>query len=252
MSVCCATFGISNRLFGNIKRLNVVIALTLTAVGLIAMLGASHFQAQYWGLFALVSVVVFVAILLISTLTTRIMVERWRQMSLQFGPSELVRRSGAVRQAISWDSVTKVRFHHNSSGELRAIEVYTRNGSPLSLFGFESMSEVAQCIREHIPSTVQLENKRHRLGMDKPVTLVATMALAALCFGAIYRIGGQVIAENLTSLIQIALGIFFLGYGPLSRPNPNLRKWEIGLGVLIIAAALFAGFIRFGLHGNLW
>jgi len=252
MSVCCDTFGISNRLFGSVKRLNVVVAATLTVVGLIAMLGASRFQAQYWGLFALVSVVVFVVILLICALTTRIIVSRWRQMSLQLGPSELVRESGAVRQAISWDSVTKVRFHHNSSGDLRTIEVYTRNGSPLSLFGFESMPEVAECIREHISSTVQVESKRHRLDMDKPVTLVATIVLAALCFGAIYGIGGQVIAENLTSLIQIALGIFFLGYGPLSRPNPNLRKWEIGLGVFIIAAGLFALFVRFGLHGRLW
>jgi hypothetical protein len=239
MSVCSATFGISNRVFGNIKRLNMVMAVTLTLVCLIAMLVASHFQAQYWGLFALVSLVVFVAILLIGTLTTRIIVKRWRQMSLQLGP-------------ISWDSVTKVRFHQRSSGELRAIEVYSRDGSPLSLFGFESMPEVAECIKEHIPSTVRVESKRHRLDMDKPVTLVATMVLAALCFGAIYRIGGQIIAENLTSLIQLALGVFFLGYGPLSRQNPNLRKWEIGLGIFIIVAALGAGFIRFGLHGHLW
>jgi hypothetical protein len=252
MSVSCATFGISNHMFGNMKRLNIVLPVTFTLVCLIAMLAASRFQAQYWKLFALVSLVVFVAIFLISIVTTRFMVKRLRQTRLQFGPSELVRVSGVFRQAISWDNITKIRFHQKFSGELLGIEVYCRNGSPLSLTGFESMPEVAECIKQHIPSTVQVENKRHRLNMDNHVTLVATIVLAALCFGAIYRIGGQIIAENLTSLIQLALGIYFLGYGPLSRANPNLRKLEIGLGIVVIAAALFAASIRFGLHGRLW
>ncbi len=86
---------------------------------------------------------------------------RLRQMSLDLGPGGLVRKSGVLRQTIPWDSITKVRFHYYSSGEPRAIQVFTTSGSALSLFGYEPMSEVAEIIKEHIPSTVQVENKRH-------------------------------------------------------------------------------------------
>ncbi len=41
---------------------------------------------------------------------------------------------------------------------------------------------------------------------------------------------------SLVALMQIALGIFFVTLGPLSRTNPNLRRWEIIMGALIIIA----------------
>ncbi len=85
--------------------------------------------------------------------------------------------------------------------------------------------------------------------MENPVIVVAVIVLAGLLFGAIYKIAGQTISQSLSSIIQIALGIFFLGYGPLSRTNPNLRKWEIGLGVFVIATAVVAMIIRIGLAG---
>jgi hypothetical protein len=74
----------------------------------------------------------------------------------------------------------------------------------------ESMPEVAELIEKHIPSTVEAESKLHRLDLENPVITVAIVVIAALSFGAIYRIFGQAISENLTSLIQMALGIFFL------------------------------------------
>ncbi len=114
------------------------------------------------------------------------------------------------------------------------------------------MSEVAELIKEHIPSTAQVESQRHKLDMENPVIMVVVIVLAALSFGAIYKIAGETISQSLTSFILIAVGIFFLGYGPLSRTNPKLRRWEIGLGVFIVATALVALIIRVGLAGHLY
>ena len=125
MSVYPATFGFSEHSLTNRQGFNCIVAATFAAIAFIVMFSASHFQVQYLGLFALVCVIVFVSIWLIFVLQTRYIVKRWRQMSLHVGPDGLVRDSGTVRQAVSWDSITNVRFHHDPRGEPRTIEVFT-------------------------------------------------------------------------------------------------------------------------------
>jgi hypothetical protein len=159
---------------------------------------------------------------------------RWRQMTLYVETDGLVREAGAVRQKVLWDSITKVRFRHSPRDELRAIEVYTPNGSPVTLFGYEPMSEIAGLIKDRVPATAQIETKRQWLDWENPLIVAAGILTAGLVFEALRRIAGQAIFVNLSSLASIAFGIFFLTYGPLSRTNPNLRKWEVVLGALII------------------
>jgi len=236
MSVYPATFGFSEHSLTNRQGFNCIVAATLAAIAFIVMFSASHFQVQYLGLFALVCVIVFVSIWLIFVLQTRYVVKRWRQMSLHVGPDGLVRDSGTVRQTVSWDSITSVRFHHDPRGEPRSIEVFSANDPPLMLLGFESMSEVAALIKEHLPLTAKLDVIRQRLDRKNTVVIVCTMVLAAFVFEAFRRIAGETSLMSLVALMQIALGIFFVTLGPLSRTNPNLRRWEIIMGSLIIIA----------------
>jgi predicted RND superfamily exporter protein len=236
MSVYPATFGFSENSLTNRRGFNCIVAATFAAIAFITMFSASHFQVQYLGLFALVCVVVFVAIWLIFVLATRYVVKRWRQMSLHVGTDGLVRDSGTVRQTVSWDSITNVRFHHDPRGEPRTIEVFSANGPPLRLYGFESMSEVAALIKEHLPLTAKLDVIRQRLDRKNTVVIVCTIVLAGLVFEAIRRIAGETSLMSLVALMQIVLGIFFVTLGPLSRTNPNLRRWEIIMGALITIA----------------
>jgi hypothetical protein len=236
MSVYPATFGFSEHALTNRKGFNSIVAATGAAIAFIAMYAASNFQAQYLGVFALVCVIVFFSIWLIFVLQTRYVVKRWRQMSLHVGPDGLTRDSGTVRQTASWDSITQVRFIHDRHGEPRTIEVFTSSGPPLTLSGFESMSEVAAMIKEHLPLTAKLDVFRKRLDRKKTIVIVGTMVLAALVFEAISKIGGKASLMSLLALIQVALGIFLITLGPLSRANPNLRRWEIIMGGLIIIA----------------
>jgi hypothetical protein len=236
MSVYPATFGFSENSLTNRQGFNCIVAATMAAIAFIVMFSASHFQVQYLGMFALVCVIVFVSIWLIFVLQTRYIVKRWRQMSLHVGPDGLVRDSGTVRQAVSWESITNVRFHHDPRGEPLAIEVFAANGPPLMLSGFESMSDVAALIKEHLPLTAKQDVIRQRLDPKNTMVIVCTMVLAAIVFEAVRRIGGEASLMGLVALIQIALGIFFVAFGPLSRTNPNLRRWEIIMGAVIIIA----------------
>ena len=67
------TFCFSDSFLGRQNRLKYIFAVALMVISLIAMLSASHFQPQHLGLFALVSVIVCAAILLIFTLVNRIL-----------------------------------------------------------------------------------------------------------------------------------------------------------------------------------
>ncbi len=236
MSVYPATFGFSEHALTNRRGFNCIVAATMAAIAFIVMFSASSFQVQYLGLFALVCVITFVSIWLIFVLATRYVVKRWRQMSLHVGSDGLARDSGTVRQTVSWDSITNVRFHNDPRGEPRTIEVFNTNGPPLVLSGFESMSEVAAMIKESLPLTAKLDVIRQRLDRKNTLVIVGAMVLAAFVFEAIRRIGGEMSLMSLVALMQIALGIFFVTLGPLSRTNPNLRRWEIIMGALIIIA----------------
>jgi hypothetical protein len=236
MSVYPATFGFSEHSLTNRKGFNWIVAATGAAITFIAMYSASHFQAQYLGLLALVSLIVFASIWLIFVLQTRYVVKRWRQMSLHVGPDGLTRDTGTVRQTAPWDSITRVRFHNDPRGEPRTIEVFTASGPPLTLSGFESMSEVAATIKEHLPLTAKLDVIGQRLDRKNTVVIVCVMVLAAFIFEAVRRIGGQTNFMILVALMQLALGIVLVTLGPVSRANPNLRRWEIIMGALIIIA----------------
>jgi hypothetical protein len=236
MSVYPTTFGFSEHSLTNRRGFNFIVAATMAAIAFIVMFSASHFQVQYLGVFALVCVIVFVSIWLIFVLQTRYIVKRWRQMSLHVGPDGFVRDSGTVRQTVSWDSINKVRLHHDPRGEPRTIEVFTSNGPPLMLSDFESMSEVAATIKEHLPLTAKLDVIRQRLDRKNTMVIVCAMVLAAFVFEAVRRIGGETSLMSLVALMQIAVGVFFVTLGPLSRANPNLRRWEIIMGSLIIIA----------------
>ncbi len=244
MSVYLRTFGFSERFLADRQRFTYVLAATIAVLILLEMLIVVHLDAQRLALFALIFIIVAAATVIPIIVLSRYLFNRWRQMSLYVGPDGFVREAGAARQEVLWNSITKVRFRHNPRDELRSIEVFTPSGSPLILFGYEPMSEIAGLIKHGVPATAQVEIMRQWPDWENPLTMVVVILTAALVFEAIRRVAGQAIFVNLSSLGSIAFGIFFLAYGPLSRINPNLRKWEVVLSALIIMCTSIALIIK--------
>jgi hypothetical protein len=182
--------------------------------------------------------IIFVALVLILIIgQTRYIFGRWRQMTLHFSPDCLVREAGTVRQQVAWDSIAKVCFRQSPQGAPRVIEVFTVDGSPLTLFGYEPMSEVFSLIKDSIPPTAQIKIKREWLNWESPLVVISMILVAALVVEDIGRIGGRAFSENIFALIQIAMGVIILSYGPFSRTDPNFRREEITIGVLVIVSA---------------
>jgi len=239
------TFSFSKRFPTRHRRYVYILAATLMILALFTLLIEEDFDIQMFGasyppipLFIAI-IMGFAQLLIIFIVVDRYISNQWRRSKLHIGPEGLAREAGGLRQTVYWDKITKVRFGHDPSGEPRTIEVFTAKDPPLVLFGFESMSEIAGLIRSGISPTAQVEIKRRRLGWENPFVTIATIIPGILAFilalEIIRRLGGQV--NIVITLISMALAIYSLRYGALSRTNPNIRKFEI----VICIATLVGG-----------
>jgi len=107
-------------------------------------------------------------------------------------------------------------------------------------------------MEEGIPSTAQAEIKRQWLdsNWNNPLVILALVLMGPLMFEAIRRIGGKAVSndiDSLISLIPLAMGVYILFRGLLSRTDPNRRKWDIVIGILIAIIALVGLYITWSI-----
>jgi hypothetical protein len=174
----------------------------------------------------------------VGILTSFSVLRQFRQLKLHLGPDGLVREAGARSQRIAWSHITKVRVRQDHSGEPRVVEIFTAGRRPLALFGFEPVNEVVRVVQAKLPSTVQIETKQAWLDWENPFIKVAVIVATVLVIVVMYRI------EAFGLVYQLAAGIMFLAYGPISRIFPRFRKWEIGFGVLVLVGGLVSVYIE--------
>jgi len=240
------TFAFSESYLANRRRFMYLLAAPLVILIVFEMLTMAGFVVSP-GL-VIVTILIFIIIILDARYTHG----QWRQMRLHIGPDGLVRERGRVQQTVTWDSITKVRFRIDRRGKTRVIDVFVTNGSPLLLFGFERMDEVVRLMEEGIPSTAQAEIKRQWLdsNWNNPLVILALVLMGPLMFEAIRRIGGKAVSndiDSLISLIPLAMGVYILFRGLLSRTDPNRRKWDIVIGILIAIIALVGLYITWSI-----
>lgn len=236
------TFGFSERFVARRRHLMTVLAATIAVLVLLGSLARVNFHFNNIGYLAGPFLVV-VMISVIFALQTRYIIRRCRQMKLHFSPDGLVREAGTARQEVAWGSITKVRFRQKLWGEADAIEVFTVNGRPLLLVGFECMSEIVELIRNGVPAEARIETRRQRRDWENPLVMVPAIVAISLAFEGVRRLGGKMVIP----LSQLALGVFFLTCAPLSRTNPKFRTLELTLGVLALVLAAGMLFFKVGL-----
>lgn len=226
-------FAISERFLRTRRRSMVVGSITMVVVFLVIFgYYATKFEPEKMARLALPLVIPLGFVLVVYVLTISFMFRQFRQLKLHLGPDGLVREAGTRSQRIAWSDITKVRVKQNHSGEPRVVEIFTTGRRPLTLFGFEPVDEVVRVVQAKLPPTVQVETKQARLDWENPFVKVVVIAAIVLATAAMYRI------EAIYLVFQLALGIMLLAYGPSSRSFPRFRKWEVGLGVLVLVGAL--------------
>ncbi|MFQ5799655.1 MAG: hypothetical protein ACE5H0_13320 [Bacteroidota bacterium] len=233
-------FAISEHFLRTRRRLIVVLAMTMFILVpfFVAIENGMNFESGEMASLALSVAILLGLILAVFVLVGHYTFRRFRQLKLYLGPDGLAREAGATRQEMAWGDITKARVRRNPRGEPRAVEIFTTGGRPLALFGFEPAAEVVRLVQERLPPMAQVETKRARLDWENPFITVAGIAAVVLVFGVVRWIAGWAVFESIILVIQLASGIFFLAYGPVSRTFPGFRKWEVGLGVLILVLVL--------------
>ncbi len=240
-------FAISERFLRTRRRLIVVVSTTMVVLLLVAFgyyAYATKLEPEKMASLALALAITLGIFLVVCILTSFFMLRQFRQLKLHLGPDALVREAGARPQRIAWSDITKVRVRQVPSGEPRTVEIFTTGRRPLVLFGFEPVDEVVRVVQAKLPPTVQVETKQALLDWENPFVMVALSAtlflVIAVVFGVAHRTAGQTVIDAIDLVFQLALGILFLAYGPISRAFPRFRKWEIGFGVLILVGVLIS------------
>lgn len=228
-------FVTSERFLRTRRRRMVLPPITAMVVLLLVVAYATKFGLERVSQFA-----IHMAIgLVIPVLVIFFMIRQFRQMKLHLGPDGLVLEAGATSQRIAWSDITKVQAPQTSSGKPRFVKIFTTGRRPLLLFGFEQVDEIVRVVQAKLPSTVQVETKQiWQKNLFTSIALIATVLVITLAS----RIAGQTVSEVIdlvfVLVLQLAVGILFLAYGPISRVFPRSRKWEIGLGVFFLVVAL--------------
>jgi hypothetical protein len=184
-----------------------------------------------------VIIIIFILVLIIfisALFGQRGFIRRYRQMKLRLGATGLVREVGARRQEVAWDSITKVRIRQNPRGEPVAVEVFTASGRPMLLF-FEPLAEIVRLVQARLPSTARVETKRARLDWENPIVMVSSAVVFSIVFVLLFKVVGR---DVFSIVINLATGIGFLAYHPLSRTEPNYRKLDVVSGVCVLLSGL--------------
>jgi hypothetical protein len=177
---------------------------------------------------------VIIIIFISALLGQRGVIRRYRQMSLHLGATGLVREAGARRQEVAWHSITKVRIRQDPRGEPVALEVFTASKRPLLLF-FEPLAEIVRLVQARMPATAWVETKRARLDWENPIVMVS----AVVGFSIVLSLFFKVVQRDIFSIVvNLAAGVYFLAFGPISQAEPNFRRWEVVIGVCVLLSAL--------------
>lgn len=106
------------------------------------------------------------------------------------------------------------------------------------LLGFGPVPDIVALIQHHVPPTVPVETTRQRVAWEHPLVVILMILGALVVVEAVRRVGGPMVFDTIYYAILLVVGVWWLAYGPLSRPNPHLRKWEVVGGVVMIVCGL--------------
>jgi hypothetical protein len=119
------TFTVSPDFLRRRLRLVVVLSVAILVLSCFVLLSAVNFNVRK-AVPLLPFVIPAVAVVGAGTvLFMRVTFGSWRRMRLHLGSDGLRHEVGAVQRVVPWETITKVRIHHNPRGEPQAVEVFT-------------------------------------------------------------------------------------------------------------------------------
>ncbi|MCP4343288.1 MAG: hypothetical protein GY799_31535 [Desulfobulbaceae bacterium] len=164
----------------------------------------------------------------------------YRALFLEYDETELIKVAGKIRQCIAWETIQHVVVYQTPTGKPRMIHLDCSDGQKFKLFGFHQMETLTNIIQERVEPHVQWTTKRDRLDWESPVSgivcgIIGTVIGGVVLWGTLDYSGAR---EWLMGGWLLLLSGYFLGVSPLSKINPNHKKFDYGFGIAILCTGI--------------
>jgi hypothetical protein len=231
------TFTISEAFLSTRRRLMIGLLALLTGVPWAVVLLEPGGHRRFVAL-APFLVVFNIAVVVGSGLLGSYISRQWRRTRLVVGPTGFAREAGPARDIVGWDDVTRLRVRHDRSDVPTLVEVFRVGGRPLYLHGFGGMSELVSDLRTHIPQTASYVSKpQWAIASDTPAVRISFVAAVMVATFALTAVLGRGVMDRVTGIVNVALGVWMIGFRPMSRTNPGFRVIDVGVGLMSLASA---------------
>ena len=237
------TFQLSDEFVSDKKRFFLLFGATLIAFSLVVMLARENFELARIGTSQLAVTLTICGVALIPIYVVWLdMQRRWRQLKLHVGSGGIVREAGDTREEISWDSITEVKRFTDKSGKLQGFHILSRREPTMILFGIERMIDLVRLVERQLPSAIPVKSKSQWINVGNnslKFGLVGVSLAAGLLVSEFdHNAGANFDQAGLRGLFDIAFGLWFLWYGPITRLYPSFLTLERLLGVLLLAGGV--------------
>jgi hypothetical protein len=231
------TFTVSEAYLARRRRLSIGVLALITAAPWTVLILEPGGARRFFAL-APFLIVFNLTVLAGSVLLVSYMSRQFRRTRLVVGPAGFAREAGHARDIVGWDDVTRVRVRHDSSSVPTLIQVFRSGGRPLYLYGFGGMADLASDLRMHIPPTASYMSKpQWALASDTPAVRISLLAGVMLGSFALNAVLGRIVMNRFTGITSVAMGVWLIGFRPMSRTNPSFRLLDFGLGLWSLASA---------------
>lgn len=165
---------------------------------------------------------------------TKVIFNKLRKLKLIITEEGFIRTAKGKEERVLFSDITKINTRYFTDGNICFIKVKHRHGV-ISINGFESLDEIFNTIKQNLPESTVIEEKKYKIDWNNPIILIVWMLIAAFIMLAI--MGGSSKAYSIFNFIfMLVIALAALFFKPVSKASGvRFRKVEIIFGVVVIA-----------------
>lgn len=163
----------------------------------------------------------------------KVIFSKLRKLKLIITEEGFIRTAKGKEEKVLFSDIIKVNTKYYPDGDICFIKIKHRHGV-ISINGFESLDYILNTIKQNLPESTVVEEKKYKINWNNPIILIVWMLIAAFIVLAIAEASSK--AYSIFSfIIMLSIAIVVLFFKPVSKASGiRFRKFEIIIGVLII------------------
>ncbi|GKX65389.1 hypothetical protein [Inconstantimicrobium mannanitabidum] len=163
----------------------------------------------------------------------KVIFSRLRKLKLIITEEGFIRTAKGKEEKVLFSDIIKVNTKYYTDGDICFIKIKHRHGV-ISINGFDSLEDILNTIKQNLPESTVVEEKKYKINWNNPIILIVWMLIAAFIVLAIAE-GSSIAYSILSFIFMVSIALVALFFKPISKSSGiRFRKFEIIIGVLII------------------